>query len=79
MKPDSTSGRQDAGHNRPDDTRSTSPDTEIPRENKAYEGVREGPTEDALPRGATEPHYRHRNRPERDKQGGSYKGPTKRR
>lgn len=80
MKPDPlTPSRQGTGQAGRDKTGKTVSPGEIPREHRAYEGVREGPTEDALPPGATEPVHRHRSRPERDKQGGAHTDPTKRR
>jgi len=74
MKPDPDSSRQHA-----DDENQSNPDrtTEATRESKAYEGIRQGPTEDALPPGSIEPSYGHPNRPEREKLGGSFKGSGK--
>jgi hypothetical protein len=51
-------------------------DDQIPAENRAAAGIREGATQDSDV-GGTEPSVRHRNRPERDKLGGNFKGPDK--
>ncbi|HVZ64007.1 MAG TPA: hypothetical protein VG936_05410 [Lacunisphaera sp.] len=49
---------------------------DIPAEDRAWEGVKERPTEGANP-GITEPAVGHPNRPERKKLGGNFNGPDK--
>jgi hypothetical protein len=77
MKPDPlSSSRQGTGDKRTKKTgQTTSPDN-IPLENKAMEGVHEDATEGAEV-GGTAPAVRHPNRPDREKEGGSYNGPDK--
>jgi hypothetical protein len=60
-------------HDKPSKERSPG---EIPADNLASAGVREGATQDSDV-GGTEPAVRHPNRPERDKLGGNYNGPDK--
>jgi hypothetical protein len=77
MQPDHlTSSQQGTGNKRRDKTGKTVGGAEIPEDNQAASGVREGATQDSDV-GGTEPAVRHPNRPERDKLGGNFNGPDK--
>jgi hypothetical protein len=77
MNPDPlTSSRQGTGNKRARKTGQTVSADDIPPEHRALEGVDEGITEGASS-SRTEPSVRHPNRPDREKEGGSYGGPFK--
>lgn len=77
MQPDNmTPSRQGSGHKRSSKNERTRSDDQIPGENLATSGIREGATQDSDV-GGTAPAVRHPNRPERDKMGGNFNGPGK--
>lgn len=77
MQPDpNTPSRQGTGNPRRNKTGLTTPESGLPPDVRALEGVDEGPTEGSNP-GNTEPTIGHPNRPERKKLGGNFNGPDK--
>lgn len=77
MQPDNlTSSKQGTGNRNSDKTGKTVSREQLSAEDRAEEGVKRGPSEDA-PEGNTEPHVRHPNRTAQNSEGGNFKGPDK--